>query len=166
MALGRLEWAHRDLAERVISDCRFRKTATESVRKFGIKLSSCTSTTRRQSDITLLAGQRWDDALDYLSAAPSVRARPGCLSALSILRSKSVFCGAFVRARRALSISKLRFPARAEARCRPRPRRRAVPCPVRRGVDARPRPAPRGAAQPTQPSPAQPNPAQPNPTSP
>jgi hypothetical protein len=44
-----------------------------------------------------------------------VRARPGRLSGLSVSNSKSVFCGAFVWARRALNGQKRRFPAWAGA---------------------------------------------------
>jgi hypothetical protein len=39
--------------------------------------------------------------------------RPGRLSALSVFRCKSVLCGAFAWARRALNNQKWRFPARA-----------------------------------------------------
>jgi hypothetical protein len=45
--------------------------------------------------------------------ASAVRALPGRLSALSVLRSKVGLHGAFVWARRALNNQKWRFPARA-----------------------------------------------------
>ena len=46
--------------------------------------------------------------------ARSVRARPGRLRGRSNLRSESVFCGTFARARGALDGPKQRFSARAE----------------------------------------------------
>jgi hypothetical protein len=48
----------------------------------------------------------------------TVRARPGRLSALSVLHSKSSFYGAFVWARRALNCTFRRVPARAVLRLR------------------------------------------------
>ena len=58
---------------------------------------------------------------------PTVWARPGRLSGLSVSHSKSVFYGAFVRARRARNSQKWRFPARAvEDWERPRAQERTI----------------------------------------
>jgi hypothetical protein len=51
---------------------------------------------------------------------PTVRARPGRLSALSVFLLKSILYGAFVWARRVLNRQKRRFPARADLGRQPR----------------------------------------------
>jgi hypothetical protein len=59
-------------------------------------------------------------------------AASGRFSGLSVFRSESVLCGAFVWARRALSGRKRRFPARGSERDEPRRRHAAQPGPRRR----------------------------------
>jgi hypothetical protein len=56
-------------------------------------------------------GARW--RATTATACTTVRAVPGWLSAISVFLCKSVFCGVFVWARRALNSQKWRFPARA-----------------------------------------------------
>ena len=63
--------------------------------------------------------QEWSVAMEegfggaFGALFATVRARQGCLSGLIVLHSKSVLCGAFVWARRALNRPFGRFPARA-----------------------------------------------------
>jgi hypothetical protein len=74
---------------------------------------------------------------------PTVRTRPGRLSALSVLHRKSVLYGAFVRARSALNSPKWRFQARADAHAgAAAPRRRAEGPRQRQLARARPGGAP------------------------
>jgi hypothetical protein len=60
-----------------------------------------------------VAGTSTADFFELVDLWPTVRARPGRLSALRVFHIKSTLYGAFVWARRALNSPKRRFPARA-----------------------------------------------------